>query len=148
MDNSPSPKAGTMQDKQDMWRAGQDQELNPEHQKESKMTNVAEKLPVSFRSWIYGSADVHMGSSSLGPVVWRSVSLGVRVRTRQLSGPIKLHHWLDLRVGLYTGIAGCCYTVANMMVGVISINYPDTYTYEDMACYTACYCGGPSSLDV
>ncbi|KAJ5836202.1 Amino acid/polyamine transporter I [Penicillium robsamsonii] len=33
-------------------------------------------------------------------------------------------------LGWHTGIAGCCYTVANMMVGVISINYPDTYTYE------------------
>lgn len=30
-----------------------------------KMTPAAEKLPVSFRSWIYGGADVHMGSSSL-----------------------------------------------------------------------------------
>lgn len=33
-------------------------------------------------------------------------------------------------LGWHTGIAGCSYTVANMMVGVIAINYPDTYTYE------------------
>ena len=33
-------------------------------------------------------------------------------------------------LGWHTGIAGCCYTVANMMVGVIAINYPDTYTYK------------------
>lgn len=33
-------------------------------------------------------------------------------------------------LGWHTGIAGCCYTVANMMVGVVAINYPETYTYE------------------
>jgi choline transport protein len=33
-------------------------------------------------------------------------------------------------LGWHTGIAGCSYTVANMMVGAIAINYPDTYTYE------------------
>jgi amino acid transporter len=33
-------------------------------------------------------------------------------------------------LGWHTGIAGCCYTVANMMVGVVAINYPDSYTYE------------------
>lgn len=33
-------------------------------------------------------------------------------------------------LGWHTGIAGCCYTVANMMVGVVAINYPDTYTYK------------------
>lgn len=29
------------------------------------MTPAAEKLPVSFRPWLYGGAYVHMGSSSL-----------------------------------------------------------------------------------
>jgi hypothetical protein len=33
-------------------------------------------------------------------------------------------------LGWHTGIAGCCYTVANMMVGVVAINYPDSYMYE------------------
>ncbi|UDD57212.1 hypothetical protein AFCA_004721 [Aspergillus flavus] len=33
-------------------------------------------------------------------------------------------------LGWHTGIAGCSYTVANMLVGVIAINYPDSYTYE------------------
>lgn len=33
-------------------------------------------------------------------------------------------------LGWHTGIAGCCYTVANMMVGVVAINYPETYVYE------------------
>lgn len=33
-------------------------------------------------------------------------------------------------LGWHTGIAGCCYTVANMMVGIVAINYPDSYTYE------------------
>lgn len=33
-------------------------------------------------------------------------------------------------LGWHTGIAGCCYTVANMLVGVVSINYPNSYTYE------------------
>ncbi|KAH2240592.1 hypothetical protein KXV81_004814 [Aspergillus fumigatus] len=33
-------------------------------------------------------------------------------------------------LGWHTGIAGCCYTVANMMVGVVAINYPDTYVYK------------------
>lgn len=33
-------------------------------------------------------------------------------------------------LGWHTGIAGCCYTVANMIVGLIEINYPETYIYE------------------
>ncbi|KAF7589356.1 hypothetical protein BBP40_004436 [Aspergillus hancockii] len=33
-------------------------------------------------------------------------------------------------LGWHTGIAGCSYTVANMIVGVIAINCPDSYTYE------------------
>lgn len=33
-------------------------------------------------------------------------------------------------LGWHTGIAGCSYTVANMMVGIIAINYPDSYTYQ------------------
>lgn len=37
--------------------------------------------------------------------------------------------WLCV-LGWHTGIAGCCYTVANMMVGIAAINYPDTYKVE------------------
>lgn len=33
-------------------------------------------------------------------------------------------------LGWHTGIAGCSYTVANMIVGVLAINYPDSYTYQ------------------
>lgn len=33
-------------------------------------------------------------------------------------------------LGWHTGIAGCSYTVANMMVGIVAINYPDSYTYQ------------------
>lgn len=34
--------------------------------------------------------------------------------------------WLCV-LGWHTGIAGCSYTVANMLIGVIAINYPDSY---------------------
>ena len=30
-------------------------------------------------------------------------------------------------LGWHTGIAGCSYTVANMLIGVLAINYPDSY---------------------
>lgn len=33
-------------------------------------------------------------------------------------------------LGWHTGIAGCSYTVANMFVGLLAINYPDSYTYQ------------------
>ena len=33
-------------------------------------------------------------------------------------------------LGWHTGIAGCCYTVGNMIIGLVIINYPDTYTYQ------------------
>jgi hypothetical protein len=33
-------------------------------------------------------------------------------------------------LGWHTGIARCCYTVANMMVRVVAINYPDSYAYK------------------
>lgn len=35
--------------------------------------------------------------------------------------------WLCV-LGWHTGIAGCCYTVANMIIGILIINYPDTYS--------------------
>jgi choline transport protein len=35
--------------------------------------------------------------------------------------------WLCV-LGWHTGIAGCAYTVANMLIGIIAINHPDTYT--------------------
>lgn len=33
-------------------------------------------------------------------------------------------------LGWHTGIAGCSYTVANMLVGLLAINYPDSYDYK------------------
>jgi choline transport protein len=37
--------------------------------------------------------------------------------------------WLCV-LGWHTGIAGCSYTVANMLIGVLMINYPDSYIVE------------------
>lgn len=34
-------------------------------------------------------------------------------------------------LGWHTGIAGCSYTVANMLIGIAYINYPDTYAPQD-----------------
>lgn len=33
-------------------------------------------------------------------------------------------------LGWHTGIAGCSYTVANMLVGILAINYPDSYVTQ------------------
>ncbi|KAJ6159878.1 hypothetical protein N7497_004415 [Penicillium chrysogenum] len=126
--NVPSRREGTAQDKQDMWRVGRDQELNTKERKE--MTRPTEELQVPFRTWVYSGAYVHMGSSSLGPIVRRPVSLGIGVRTPGSQALLSyLTGWICV-CGWHTGIAGCSYTVANMMVGVIAINYTDTYTYE------------------
>lgn len=33
-------------------------------------------------------------------------------------------------LGWHTGIASCCYTVSNMLIGIIAINYPDSYEQQ------------------
>ncbi|KAF9244026.1 hypothetical protein DTO013E5_6467 [Penicillium roqueforti] len=117
----PSQKAGTVQDKQDMWRAGRDQELNVGGMIYTYLGGLA-----GFSFVILSMAEMaSMAPLSGGQYHW--VSEFAPPSSQALLSYIT--GWICV-LGWHTGIAGCCYTVANMMVGVVAINYPDTYTYE------------------
>ncbi|KAJ5512923.1 hypothetical protein N7463_002475 [Penicillium fimorum] len=169
-------RAGTAQDKQDMWRAGRDQELNRNFRFLSVLGFTA-VLMCTWEAVLFGSSYgltnggrggmiyTYLGGlagfsfvilsmaemASISDVLTilddlRPLTLLYDIFRAPLSGG--QYHWVSefappssqallsyitgwiCVLGWHTGIAGCCYTVANMMVGVISINYPDTYTYE------------------
>ncbi|KAJ6083963.1 hypothetical protein N7486_010763 [Penicillium sp. IBT 16267x] len=149
------PKSGTTQDKQDMWRVGRNQELN----RNFRFLSVLGFTAVLMCTWeavlfgsSYGLTDGGKGGmiyTYLGALVGFSfviLSMAEMASMAPTSGG--QYHWVSefappgsqavlsymtgwiCVLGWHTGIAGCCYTVANMMVGIVAINYPDAYTYE------------------
>ncbi|KAJ5959011.1 uncharacterized protein N7479_006161 [Penicillium vulpinum] len=155
MDHSSSQKAGTAQDKQDMWRAGRDQELNRNFRFLSVLGFTA-VLMCTWEAVLFGSSYgltnggkggmIYTYLGGLAGFSFVILSMAEMASMAPLSGG--QYHWVSefapassqallsyitgwiCVLGWHTGIAGCCYTVANMMVGVIAINYPDTYNYE------------------
>ncbi|KAJ9483605.1 hypothetical protein VN97_g9796 [Penicillium thymicola] len=150
-----SQKAGTAQDKQDMWRAGRDQELNRNFRFLSVLGFTA-VLMCTWEAVLFGSSYgltnggkggmIYTYLGGLAGFSFVILSMAEMASMAPLSGG--QYHWVSefappsaqallsyitgwiCVLGWHTGIAGCCYTVANMMVGVIAINYPDTYTYK------------------
>ncbi|KAJ5892474.1 hypothetical protein N7504_009165 [Penicillium tannophilum] len=149
------PKLGTTQDKQDMWRVGRDQELN----RNFRFLSVLGFTAVLMCTWeavlfgsSYGLIDGGKGGmiyTYLGALAGFSfviLSMAEMASMAPTSGG--QYHWVSefappssqavlsymtgwiCVLGWHTGIAGCCYTVANMMVGIVAINYPDSYTYQ------------------
>ncbi|KAJ6017593.1 amino acid transporter [Penicillium sp. IBT 35674x] len=149
------PKTGTTQDKQDMWRVGRDQELN----RNFRFLSVLGFTAVLMCTWeavlfgsSYGLTDGGKGGmiyTYLGALAGFSfviLSMAEMASMAPTSGG--QYHWVSefappssqavlsyitgwiCVLGWHTGIAGCCYTVANMMVGIVAINYPDSYTYQ------------------
>ncbi|KAE8312246.1 amino acid permease-domain-containing protein [Aspergillus transmontanensis] len=136
-EDSPSDKHGTAQDKIDMWRVGRDQELN---------VSDCQIRYILRRNFRFLSV---LGFSAVLMCTWEAVlfsgPLTIKSRAPTSGGQ---YHWVSefapqscqkplsyitgwvCVLGWHTGIAGCSYTVANMLVGVIAINYPDSYTYE------------------
>ncbi|KAJ5640580.1 hypothetical protein N7528_000205 [Penicillium herquei] len=154
-EGSTSQKAGTVQDKQDMWRVGRDQELN----RNFRFLSVLGFTAVLMCTWeavlfgsSYGLTDGGKGGmiyTYLGGLAGFSfviLSMAEMASMAPTSGG--QYHWVSefappgsqailsyitgwiCVLGWHTGIAGCCYTVANMIVGVLAINYPDTYDYK------------------
>ncbi|KAF7117639.1 hypothetical protein CNMCM5793_006762 [Aspergillus hiratsukae] len=150
-----SAKGGTAQDRKDMWRVGRQQELN----RNFRFLSVLGFTAVLMCTWeavlfgaSYGLINGGKGGmiyTYLGGLVGFSFvifSMAEMASMAPTSGG--QYHWVSefappscqrilsyitgwvCVLGWHTGIAGCCYTVANMMVGVVAINYPDTYTYE------------------
>ncbi|CAP92223.1 Pc13g11540 [Penicillium rubens Wisconsin 54-1255] len=152
--NVPSRREGTAQDKQDMWRVGRDQELNGNFRFLSVLGFTA-VLMCTWEAVLFGSSYLTNGGKGgmiytyLGGLAGFSFvifSMAEMASMAPLSGGqynwvsefappgsqallSYLTGWICV-LGWHTGIAGCSYTVANMMVGAIAINYPDTYTYE------------------
>ncbi|KAF7717715.1 Amino acid permease [Penicillium ucsense] len=154
-DDYPSAKQGTIQDKEDMRRVGRDQELN----RNFRFLSVLGFTAVLMCTWeavlfgaSYGLTDGGKGGmiyTYLGALAGFSfviLSMAEMASMAPTSGG--QYHWVSefappssqallsyitgwiCVLGWHTGIAGCCYTVANMMVGVIAINYPETYVYQ------------------
>ncbi|EAU36667.1 predicted protein [Aspergillus terreus NIH2624] len=112
-----SARGGTVQDRKDMWRVGREQELN----RNFRFLSVLGFTAVLMCTW----EAVLLAPTSGGQYHWVSefAPPSCQCILSYITG------WICV-LGWHTGIAGCCYTVANMMVGVVAINYPDTYTYE------------------
>ncbi|RJE24713.1 permease, partial [Aspergillus sclerotialis] len=154
-EDSRSIRGGTNQDKKDMWRVGRDQELN----RNFRFLSVLGFAAVLMCTWeavlfgaSYGLTDGGKGGmiyTYLGGLFGFSfviLSMAEMASMAPTSGG--QYHWVSefaqpshqrflsyitgwvCVLGWHTGIAGCSYTVANMIVGVLAINYPDSYTYQ------------------
>ncbi|PYH78800.1 amino acid transporter [Aspergillus uvarum CBS 121591] len=148
-------KDGTVQDRKDMWRVGREQELN----RNFRLLSVVGFSAVLMCTWeavlfgaSYGLTDggkAGMIYTYLGAVIGFSfviLSMAEMASMAPTSGG--QYHWVSefappskqrflsyltgwvCVLGWHTGIAGCCYTVANMLVGLLAINYPDSYVYQ------------------
>ncbi|OJZ90148.1 amino acid permease [Aspergillus piperis CBS 112811] len=151
----PSTKGGTTQDGRDMWRVGRDQELN----RNFRFLSVLGFSAVLMCTWeavlfgaSYGLTDGGKGGmiyTYLGVLCGFSfviLSMAEMASMAPTSGG--QYHWVSefappscqcllsyitgwvCVLGWHTGIAGCSYTVANMLVGLLAINYPDSYDYK------------------
>ncbi|BAE62310.1 unnamed protein product [Aspergillus oryzae RIB40] len=145
-EDNPSDKHGTVQDMMDMWRVGRDQELNVSDCRYILRVAYTEMINGLQRNFRFLSV---LGFSAVLMCTWEAVlfsgPLTIKTRAPTSGGQ---YHWVSefaprscqkplsyitgwvCVLGWHTGIAGCSYTVANMLVGVIAINYPDSYTYE------------------
>ncbi|PYH88707.1 amino acid transporter [Aspergillus ellipticus CBS 707.79] len=156
-EGSPATKGGTTQDGQDMWRVGRDQELNRNFRFLSVL-GFSAVLMCTWEAVLFGSGASYgltdggkggMIYTYLGVLVGFSfviLSMAEMASMAPTSGG--QYHWVSefappscqqvlsyitgwvCVLGWHTGIAGCGYTVANMLVGLLAINYPDSYTYE------------------
>ncbi|OOO06302.1 hypothetical protein OAory_01019630 [Aspergillus oryzae] len=126
-EDNPSDKHGTVQDMMDMWRVGRDQELNRNFRFLSVL-GFSAVLMCTWEAWLFKWLDEWRkggAPTSGGQYHWVS-----EFAPRSCQKPLSyITGWVCV-LGWHTGIAGCSYTVANMLVGVIAINYPDSYTYE------------------
>ncbi|OGM41093.1 putative amino acid permease [Aspergillus bombycis] len=150
-----SAKGGTMQDRKDMWRVGRDQELNRNFRFLSVLGFTA-VLMCTWEAVLFGSSYgltnggkggmIYTYLGGLAGFSFVILSMAEMASMAPTSGG--QYHWVSefappscqcilsyitgwiCVLGWHTGIAGCSYTVANMMVGVIAINYPDSYTYQ------------------
>ncbi|QMW44280.1 hypothetical protein G4B11_007700 [Aspergillus flavus] len=139
-EDNPSDKHGTVQDMMDMWRVGRDQELNRNFRFLSVL-GFSAVLMCTWEAvlllWLFKWLDEwRKGGSGPLTIKTRAPTSGGQYHwvsefaPRSCQKPLSyITGWVCV-LGWHTGIAGCSYTVANMLVGVIAINYPDSYTYE------------------
>ncbi|KAL2004970.1 hypothetical protein VTN00DRAFT_2820 [Thermoascus crustaceus] len=145
-------KKGTLQDRQDMWRIGREQELN----RNFRFLSVLGFTAVLMCTWEavmfgsqYGLLDggaAGMIYTYIGAIVgFSAVILSMAEMASMAPTSGGQYHWVSefappscqkflsyitgwvCVLGWHTGIAGCSYTVANMLIGILAINYPDSY---------------------
>ncbi|KAF7178962.1 hypothetical protein CNMCM7691_007786 [Aspergillus felis] len=150
-----SAKTGTAQDRKDMRRVGRQQELNRNFRFLSVLGFTA-VLMCTWEAVLFGASYglINGGKGGMiytylgGLAGFSFVILSMAEMASMAPTSGGQYHWVSefaplscqcilsyitgwvCVLGWHTGIAGCCYTVANMMVGVVAINYPETYTYE------------------
>ncbi|EFQ98516.1 hypothetical protein MGYG_01543 [Nannizzia gypsea CBS 118893] len=107
-----SMRGGTLQDKRDMYRIGNNQELN----RNFRFVSVLGFAAVLMCTWEV----VMMAPTSGGQYHW--VSEFAPASSQKFLSYVT--GWVCV-LGWHTGIAGCSYTVANMLIGLIAINNPD-----------------------
>ncbi|UDD57211.1 hypothetical protein AFCA_004721 [Aspergillus flavus] len=138
-----------------MWRVGRDQELNRNFRFLSVL-GFSAVLMCTWEAVLFGSSNglTNGGKGGMiytylgGLIGFSFVILSMAEMASMAPTSGGQYHWVSefaprscqkplsyitgwvCVLGWHTGIAGCSYTVANMLVGVIAINYPDSYTYE------------------
>ncbi|KMP04648.1 hypothetical protein CIRG_04329 [Coccidioides immitis RMSCC 2394] len=151
-DSIAKESGGTWQDKKDMWRAGVHQELNRNF-RFFTILGFATVLMATWESVMFGSS-VGLTNGGIGGMVYSYIagiigfafvilSMAEMASMAPISGG--QYHWISefapneyqqllsyvsgwvCVLGWHTGIAGSAYTVANMIIGIIEINHPDTY---------------------
>ncbi|KAM5432817.1 hypothetical protein MferCBS31731_007343 [Microsporum ferrugineum] len=145
-------KGGTSHDGQDMWRIGQVQELNRNFRFLSVL-GFAAVLMCTWEAVMFGSNN-GLTNGGVGGMIYSyiAVLIGFCFVIPTMAEMASMapsaggqYHWVSefapaeyqqflsyltgwiCVLGWHTGIAGASYTVANMIIGLIHINYPKTY---------------------
>ncbi|EEQ27532.1 conserved hypothetical protein [Microsporum canis CBS 113480] len=147
-----SMRGGTLQDKRDMYRVGNNQELN----RNFRFVSVLGFAAVLMCTWevVMIASATGLLNGGLSGMIYTYIgglfgfsfvilSMAEMASMAPTSGG--QYHWVSefapassqkflsyvtgwvCVLGWHTGIAGCSYTVANMIVGLIAINNPDHY---------------------
>ncbi|QKX54036.1 uncharacterized protein TRUGW13939_01119 [Talaromyces rugulosus] len=146
-DKVSSKMAGTSHDQEDMLRIGREQELNRNFRFLSVLGFTA-VLMCTWEAVLFGSS-YGLIDGGLGGMIYTYIG-GITGFTAVVLAPTSggQYHWVSefappecqkflsyitgwvCVLGWHTGIAACSYTVSNMMIGLLSINYPDSYVHQ------------------
>ncbi|KAE8135914.1 hypothetical protein BDV38DRAFT_294169 [Aspergillus pseudotamarii] len=122
--HGPPNKHGTAQDKMDMWRVGRDQELN---------RNFRFLSVLGFSTALFGSSN-GLANGGKGGMIYSYLGglIGFSFVILSMVEMASIYHPSEAPTsgGQYHWVSEFVPRSSNMLMGVIAINYPDSYTYK------------------